>query len=275
MTQEELGKAVGVSTQAVSRWECGGAPDVALLPAIADTLHVTVDALFGREGGEGFDLMREAGRWMASFPEEESLNQLILLLWDLIRQLYCKDWEIPELGISRNCEMQDSDGERILMRTAVQLASGRLLGVFAEDMSFVTVCPEPEAGYAAYFSSEEEYRKLFTVLGRPGRLALLLDLYTEKAKLYTVEAVAKRAGLENGLTGEILEDLGAVHLMDTVELEMKDGTAHAYMIHDNNALVPFLYLARCFMMKDDTWHLCWKSNEDQPLLRKGGNKKEK
>ena len=52
MTQEDLGRVVGISAQAVSRWECGGAPDVALLPAVADTLGVTVDALFGRETGE-------------------------------------------------------------------------------------------------------------------------------------------------------------------------------------------------------------------------------
>ena len=50
ITQEELGRGVGVTTQAVSRWECGGTPDVELLPAIADRLHVSVDALFGRDG---------------------------------------------------------------------------------------------------------------------------------------------------------------------------------------------------------------------------------
>ena len=37
LTQEELGRTVGVSTQAVSRWECGGTPDVLLLPGSITT----------------------------------------------------------------------------------------------------------------------------------------------------------------------------------------------------------------------------------------------
>ena len=41
LTQEQLGSQVGVSAQAVSKWENGGAPDVELLPALADRLGVT------------------------------------------------------------------------------------------------------------------------------------------------------------------------------------------------------------------------------------------
>ena len=51
LTQEQLGKMVGVSYQAVGKWEKGGAPDVELLPILAEQLGVTIDALFGLEGG--------------------------------------------------------------------------------------------------------------------------------------------------------------------------------------------------------------------------------
>ena len=36
ITQEELGRAVNVSTQAVSKWEHGGSPDAEMLPLLAD-----------------------------------------------------------------------------------------------------------------------------------------------------------------------------------------------------------------------------------------------
>jgi len=49
LTQGELGGRLGVSPQAVSKWERGeNAPDVALLSPLADALGVSVDWLLGR-----------------------------------------------------------------------------------------------------------------------------------------------------------------------------------------------------------------------------------
>ena len=49
LTQEQVGRMIGVTTQAVSKWERGSTPDAEILPLIADALGVSVDALYGRE----------------------------------------------------------------------------------------------------------------------------------------------------------------------------------------------------------------------------------
>ena len=47
LTQEELGEALGVSFQAVSKWENNIAlPDIALVPTIARYFGVSIDELF-------------------------------------------------------------------------------------------------------------------------------------------------------------------------------------------------------------------------------------
>lgn len=47
LSQEGLGELLGVSGQAVSKWEQGiTSPDISLLPALADCFGVTIDSLF-------------------------------------------------------------------------------------------------------------------------------------------------------------------------------------------------------------------------------------
>lgn len=49
-TQEELANALGVTSQAVSRWEAGGCyPDMNLIPSLANYFGITIDELFGYE----------------------------------------------------------------------------------------------------------------------------------------------------------------------------------------------------------------------------------
>ena len=48
LTQEQLAKALGVSAQAVSKWEQQtNCPDIMLLPELARIFGVTIDELFG------------------------------------------------------------------------------------------------------------------------------------------------------------------------------------------------------------------------------------
>lgn len=47
-TQDSLADALGITAQAVSRWESGGSyPDMEMIPAIANYFHISIDELFG------------------------------------------------------------------------------------------------------------------------------------------------------------------------------------------------------------------------------------
>lgn len=48
--QDDLAAALGVTSQAISRWEAnGGYPDIEMIPAIANYFGITIDELFGYE----------------------------------------------------------------------------------------------------------------------------------------------------------------------------------------------------------------------------------
>lgn len=95
VTQEQLSIFLGVTPQAISRWESGYAyPDIELLPAIADYFSVTTDVLLGvqkevrqlrlaeikkeikrlKEVGTEEEQLTFARQAVAEFPSEEKLQ---------------------------------------------------------------------------------------------------------------------------------------------------------------------------------------------------------
>ena len=69
MTQAELAEACSVTAQAVSKWENNlTAPDIALLPRLAELFHITTDELLGAE-------CRAA---TAVDPEKLDMNKILL-----------------------------------------------------------------------------------------------------------------------------------------------------------------------------------------------------
>lgn len=267
MTQEELGRAVGVSTQAVSRWECGGAPDVALLPAVADTLHVTVDALFGREGGPPEDMEELMAKWITTLPVEGTLERIVRLMWDAAKYVAHREVVLPEIGYMDKCEMGDSRGNPMLVRTLVTLEQGFLTGIFAKDLSYFAIFPEPEEGYRAYFCGNDRYRGIFSTLAQPNCLELLLDLYTEKPRLVVPEVEARRLGIPTAEAVSLMERLAGIFLLERVELELAEARGWAYRIKADGQLIPLLYFARQLSEEHGSYYMAWMERE-RPWLRR-------
>lgn len=263
MTQEELGTAVGVSTQAVSRWENGGAPDVSLLPAIADKLCVTIDALFGRESGEIRDMTGMLAAWLRTQPEEGRIQALSRLLWEAT--LYgIVDFDVPNIDYPKSSE-QVINGEIIQMSLNVPTEDGYIFGVGGEDMSYMCVFPKPEEGYERYFLDNDTNRKIFAALAIPGALELLRYMNHE-GKYYVASTAAKYIGVTQEEAARILAALEEAALLSKIELELETRTVPAYVINQYDGLVPLLYITR-WVGKSAIYIGLGVDNRNRPILQ--------
>ncbi|MCH5353614.1 MAG: helix-turn-helix transcriptional regulator [Acutalibacter sp.] len=270
LTQKELGESIGVSSSAVSQWESGGTPDISLLPAIADKLHVTIDALFGREGGEVMDIEKIVGNWSKSLKEGR-LNQICRMAFEMLKNGGFPSIDLPNLGYMKTCEIgSDIDSEHmILLPSLICDDEGLSIGVFADDLAFSAIFPEPAAGYDAFFSPTESYREFFQMLSESGALKVVLCLASEKWQFFTPGAVAKRAGIPESRTKEVLELLVKYQMAEPLELESEEGEINAYVLRKQTYLVPFLYFARILL--DPEGYYINRNVRTTPLLR--GKKK--
>lgn len=115
VTQETLATAIGVTPQAISRWEAEGCyPDIELLPAIADFFSVSTDELLGYKMSERETRLAEIKKEMSKLAEigtiEERINFARLAL-----SKYPSDCEIKDnLAACLYCMYADTKNEALL-----------------------------------------------------------------------------------------------------------------------------------------------------------------
>ena len=96
ITQETLATAIGVTPQAISRWESeGGYPDIELLPTLADFFSVSTDELLGYKLSEREQELANIKKEMERLAEVGSIEERVAYARNAFAH-YPNDYEIRD-----------------------------------------------------------------------------------------------------------------------------------------------------------------------------------
>lgn len=256
MTQEQLADAVGVSAQAVSKWEQNGFPDTPLLPAIADSLGVSIDELFGRKQEDTTDIFNQILQYLLSFPEDERLKSVFDLCWAI-----CE----PFIGITRYEPLPDYHIRASESRHAEVLRKNGFLQAKADHtQQYFLLLPEPENGYDSFFPYQDRYVQLFEILAFPDVLRALYYLAENGGEKYhsslyfTKHTLAHMLSIESAHAQEIIEKLLSVSLIEKASLNTGEKQEPIYTYIAGCNFVSFMTFAHTLLNRPK--YYCYQSD---------------
>ena len=246
VTQEAVAQAVGVSTQAVSKWENGGLPDVELLPAIADYFGVSVDMLFGREISAG-NLEEAITRRFASVPEEDRMELAFQLAWVMELAMFQPDADANNRDIA-TIRAAYKGGKQQYSR--VTLDSG-FTQMGLAPLSYFLLVPENE-NFKAKLTDGVDFTALFTDLAKQDVLDTFLLLYSRPTdKFFTAGLLEKTLGISAERSEEMISILKKYGQLWEKELELDDQVLKTYLFSPHPAFPALLIFAREMLKKPE------------------------
>ena len=247
VTQESLAKAVGVSAQAVSKWENGGVPDVELLPVIADFFEISVDELFGRKNCN-CDVTAAIFEhiWSTESNSEERVKAIFELCWDIERAFF--DFDGSTYTESMNSG-KIRDYEKITLPREQRYSSimsdhGFSRMGIANRLQYFLFVPEIKDSNVALFDNVD-YVELFNHLSDKDVFNAFLMLFRRNSrKAFTKNLFVKEMGIDIGKTETIIRVLEKYNLVQKSQIELDDEVKEVYNFIPTPSFVSLLIFAR-------------------------------
>lgn len=240
ITQEQLADAVGVSAQAVSKWEMNGYPDASLLPVIADYLEVTIDELFGNPA-EKLDIFNEVLRFIRELPFSEKFQNGIDICRAISQGMTHGEWFWRLSDAQFNNPTFD-------IYSQVTANEGFFQSRLCENLQYFLIMPEPKNGYDVVLKYDEKYVKLFKFLGKPDALRAMYFLAEQKGYVYVdVSALSAALDITSEHSKEILDEMNSLGLVTCSSLSSERGEEQIYRSHLECNFVSFMTFCRTLL----------------------------
>jgi DNA-binding XRE family transcriptional regulator/DNA-binding HxlR family transcriptional regulator len=261
VTQEQLGQLVGVSTQAVSKWECGGTPDPELLPSLSDALDVSIDALFGREEKSAAIALAQK---LCGMQDKESFCHAFDLCWAMVLGLLHDP--VPDNILNAHMDFAAMDSVAHLSFSRIMHDGGMVAVRNAPDFRHFFLMLEPEKGLSAHLSEPEKLRRVFSVLSDETTLRVLSSMYTRINTPVAASLISKISGVSIEMVEKQLEILCRYKLVKRTVIATAAGEMYSYMFNQESAVIALL----CFadeLARQEEGEFAWSITRTKPLLQ--------
>lgn len=259
MTQEQLADVIGVSPQAVSKWERSETyPDGALLLPLARALDVSLDVLFDHTAVSMEDLSRRIITLFRGRGSKECFSLARELGWQMEKAFFhrrsgtAEDYVPGELEALRDPSFALTDNGFTL------ISNGKA--------PFFALFPEPEAGYAPALGDGSEMAVLFARLAAPHVLPALLFLHRQtEGYVFAPDILTRECGIgEDALEG-VLDALAFFRVVRAKPLQIDGVTRVLYEFTPRHEIIALLLMTELACYKGSytltTYH------RRKPLLR--------
>ncbi len=210
MTQESLSLAIGVSTQAISKWENNtNMPDISLLPVISSIFGVSIDELFGKSSEKTYYSFDE----VCDRTNEEVLNILGNAFYD-------GNESVPYDRYIKRYKNDLKKNDKL--RTAV-FRDGNI--VYHRNGLGSILLKKPADGWASYLCSEN-IEKATKVLGNVDFIKFLKYIIITKMYTFTVSSICSKCDIKDVKNFEdIINESG---LFTSKTLDIGDESVNVY-----------------------------------------------
>ena len=238
-TQEQLGRLLGVSTQAVSKWENGGTPDIELLPKLSDVLGVSVDALFGRaDQDEAVKLARRLNH----MPNDAAYRYAFQMCWAITIGLL-EDISLIDKYLDFFTGPPSNDADLKDYYTKIMQDSGMATVRISDDFRHFFLMTEPRDSIKSFIGDVDRLRSVFAVFADEKLLCIIFYMYSRLNTPVTTAVISSKTDIAEDELEECMETLCRNNLATRLVITTLDGETNAYQFRQESSVIPMLCMA--------------------------------
>ena len=261
LTQEQLASLLGVSAQAVSKWETSETyPDGALLVPLANALGVSLDVLFDYRMHSMEDISERIQHLIRNTPREKRFHLVRDLCWQMEKGLFF-------FSEQRDFVEKYSPDEICKQKQSSYILNDYGFTHISNGVApFFSVFPEYGEGFSDVIGDGEDIRKLFEVLSSPEAMRVLLFIHKQKSDyIFESEVLARACEMEASLAKDILNRLMKCNLVSFERIDIDGEQRVLYHTCPSHKIIALLLFAHELSYRGS--YCLQAENRNKPFLK--------